>query len=320
MNRRGHGGSLSNTPITAPSLASVPRCSSPSTAPRVVFFGMRCAFSVPPLAALLDAGFDVQAVLLPGQRETAEAGMGDHAVVALARGASIPVLEMADRHGSEGVRAIAAHRPDVVVVACFPWRLPRTALDAPPLGCLNVHPSLLPRGRGPEPVFWTLRRGERRTGATVHLMDAGLDTGPIVAQAGWDVPEGVRAPALERRLAELGGRLLVAAIPGLAAGSLTPVAQDDALARSAPVPTAADFGVPTNLPARWAYNFVRGVAPLGGPLTLLVGATGERLPVRDAVDYDPEGTLDQPLVRDGETLLVRCKPGVVRLVVGESGD
>ena len=281
---------------------------------------MRCAFSVPPLAALLDAGFDVCAVVLPRQGETAEAGVGDHAVVDLARGAGIPVLDVAGRQGSEGAGAIKAHRPDIVVVACFPWRLPRTVLDAPPLGCLNVHPSLLPRGRGPDPVFWTLCRGERRTGATVHLMDAGLDTGPVVAQAGCDVPEGVRAPALERHLAELGGRLLVAAIPALAAGSVTPVAQDDALATTAPVPTAADFGVPTNLPARWAYNFVRGVAPLGGPLTLLVGATGQRLRLRDAVDYDPEGTLDQPLVRDGETLLVRCKPGVVQVVVGESGD
>jgi len=272
---------------------------------RVVFCGMRCASSVPPLAALLDADFDVRAVVLPE-------GGGEHEVVRLARGAGIPTVEVG---GLRRLDEIATHRPDVIAVACFPWRLPRAVRDLAPLGALNVHPSLLPAGRGPEPVFWTVRRGERRAGATIHLMDDGLDTGPILAREGFDVPEGIRAPDLEQRLAELGARLLVEAIPALATGAVAPLPQDDALATDAPVPTAADYLVPTNLPARWAFNFVRGVAPLGGPLMLVVGATGKRYFVFDALDYDADGTLDRPMMADGETMLVRFRPGVMRVVV-----
>ena len=282
--------------------------------PRVVFLGMACAASQPPLAALLDGGFDVRAVVLP-------AGLGEHpkqgdSIGALARSRGAPVLEI-QRLGQEEIATIAAHRPDAVVVACFPWKLPPPLLALPPLGCLNVHPSLLPVGRGPEPVFWTLRRGERRTGATVHGMDAGFDTGPIVAQAAIDVPEGVRAPALEWRLMELGGRLVVEALPKLAAGEIVPAPQDDARATMAPVPRAADWVVPTNLPAGWAFNFARGVAPLGGPLALHVGATGEQYAIRDAVDWAAEGELAAPAVDEGDGVLrVRFRPGWVRFRVG----
>ena len=281
---------------------------------RVVFLGMACAESEAVLASLLAAGFDVRAVALAGAGgEAAEAGPRS-AIEELAAEVAAPVVWVGGM-GTAEVGAIAAHRPNAVIVACFPWRLPREVLALPQLGCFNVHPSLLPVGRGPEPVFWALRRGERRTGATVHLMDAGLDTGPIVAQAAIDVPEGARAPALERRLMRLGGRLLVDVLPTLAAGRVRSVPQDEALATQAPVPTAADFGVPTNLPARWAYTFVRGVAPLGGPLAVLVASTRQRIPIRDALDYAPEAAMPEPVVDEGNGVLrVRFKPGAVRFL------
>ena len=221
------------------------------------------------------------------------------------------------RLDAAAIATIAAHRPDAVVVACFPWRLPEALLAAPRLGCLNVHPSLLPVGRGPEPVFWTLRRGERQTGATVHRMDAGFDTGPILAQTAIATPAGVRAAALEARLAALGGRLAARALADLAAGTARPVPQDDAGATAAPVPGPEDWVVPTNLPARWAFNFARGVAGLGGPLTLLVGATGERFALRDALGCDDGATLDAPSRRDGDALVVRFRPGVATFALAD---
>lgn len=289
--------------------------------PRVVFFGMRCAFSASPLAALLAAGCDVRALVLPGKPGSAStivapaAGPAESGIVALARTAGLPIVELGDLRHAASHAAIADHRPHLIAAACFPWRLPAALRAMPILGCLNVHPSLLPAGRGPEPVFWTLRRGERRSGTTIHLMDGGLDTGPIVARSFVEVEDGVRAPELELRLARLGGELLLAAIRALAAGEAVFTPQDPALATAAPIPTDADFLVPTNLPARWAFNFVRGVAPLGGPLELVVLATGERLQLRDALDYAPDGALDQPVVRDGDELRARFKPGIARFAL-----
>ena len=165
-------------------------------------------------------------------------------------------------------------------------------------------------GRGPEPVFWTLRRGERETGATIHIMDAGLDTGPILAQRRVPVSLGVRAPDLEWQLAELGGGLLPATIATLVNGTAQPRPQDEVMATAAPVPTADDFLMPTNLPASWAYGFARGVSPLAGPLAVAIGATRERIPVGDALDWD-SAAMAEPYSWDGETLRVRFTLGVV---------
>ncbi|MDP9469395.1 MAG: hypothetical protein M3Q71_01830 [Chloroflexota bacterium] len=329
---------------------------------RVVFFGMRCAASVPPLAALLNAGIEVRAVVLPApsqgppvqallplaplpsgseRQEQPEREMvmlrqftafGEHrkegdvpilhdpealGLVSLAQSAGLPVLEAASLRHPALFAAVAAHRPDAIVTACFPRRLPPALLAVPRLGGINVHPSLLPVGRGPDPVFWTLRRGERRTGATIHQMDARFDTGPILAQQAMDVPSGVRAPDLELQLARLGAGLLVPALHALASDRASPLPQNDALATRAPLPKAADYVVPTNLPARWAYNFVRGVAPLGGPLLLHVLSSGESFSVRDATTCADEGTLDRPVVRMGTDLLVRFRPGTVLFASAE---
>jgi methionyl-tRNA formyltransferase len=281
---------------------------------------MRCAFSAPPLAALLKAGFDIAAVVLPGtagasnvRRIVPVAGARDE-VERLASAARAPILEVRGLRRPEVVEALAETRPDLLVVACFPWKLSGPVLALAPRGGLNVHPSLLPAGRGPEPVFWTLRRGERQTGVTIHRLDERLDAGPIVAQEVVPVPEGIRAPDLERELAALGGRLLVPAARAAVAGEAGGTPQDETRATDAPSPGPQDWTVPTNLPAGWAYNFVRGVAPLGGPLELLVLATGERFSLADATGHEPFGRLETPYAAGGsaDELVVRFRPGTVR--------
>jgi methionyl-tRNA formyltransferase len=277
--------------------------------PRVLFIGMSCAGSEPPLRALMAADVDLRAVVVP--RGHAASPIGD-----LVRAAGVPILEVAEARRAATVAAIAAHRPDIIAVACFPWRLSPALLAVPTFGAVNVHPSLLPAGRGPEPLFWTFRRGERRTGVTLHLLDDGFDTGPVVAQEAIDLPDDIRLPELEAQLMEQGGALLVEVIHRLHRGELHPVPQDDAQATDAPTPSTADFAVPTNLPARWAYRFVRGVAPRGGSLELLVLATGERYPLANALGYDASDTQSEPVRNEGNGVLrVRFQPGTARLLV-----
>jgi len=271
---------------------------------RVVFLGQSCAAAMPPLMALLDAGFEIPAIILARQPW---ARLGEVQRVAIDAG--IPVVWV--RSAAEATDALRAVAPEVAVAACFPWRLPSWATELPPLGILNVHPSLLPAGRGPQPVFWTLRRGEPVTGATVHRMDAGFDTGPIVAQAEMKIPEGIRAPDLEQELMTHGGHLLIEALPKLAAGTLQPRPQPSPGASYAPVPSPADWTMMTSLPAAWAWNFARGVAPLGGPLTVIAGGTAIR--VSDALDWSPHERLPERVMDDGGgTFRVRFAPGWVR--------
>lgn len=271
---------------------------------RVLFLGQSCAAAMPPLTALLDAEIEIAAVVLarqPGAR------LGEIQRVASATG--IPVVWVTS--AAEAIAAIREASPEVAVAACFPWRLPHAAREIPPLGILNVHPSLLPAGRGPEPVFWTLRRGEPVTGVTIHRMDAGFDTGPIVTQAEMAVPEGIRAPDLERDLMALGGSLLVDALPALAAGTLHPRPQPSHGATHAPVPAPADWTMMSSLPAAWAWRFARGVAPLGGPLTAI--AVGAAIRVADALAWSPHERLPERVIDDGDgTVRVRFSPGWVR--------
>ncbi len=276
----------------------------------VLFLGQSCTTALPPLAALLEAGFAIPAVVLARQPGTR---LGDIQRVAAAAG--IPVVWV--NSAVEATTVIQSIAPQIAVAACFLWRLPRAARETPPLGIVNVHPSLLPAGRGPEPVFWTFRRGERTTGVTVHRMDAGFDTGPIVAQAEMPVPEGITAPDLERDLMTLGGSLLVEALPALAAGTLQPWPQPSVGVSRAPVPKPADWTMVSSLPAAWAWRFARGVAPLRGPLTAIAGGTAIR--VAAALDWSPAERLPEPVLDDGDgTVRVRFSPGWVRFRRSES--
>lgn len=294
---------------------------------RVLFLGLRCAFSYDPLAALTEAGLDVVAVAIPGPEAPRWSesggvrlvprprlpllGPGDqHDIVPFAWRRSIPVLEVSRLDEPETLARLAAYRPDVIALACFPWRLPPPVLALPRLGCLNVHPSLLPANRGPAPLFWTFRLGESRTGVTVHLVDERLDAGDIVLQEAIAVPDGIAGPDLEALCSQRGAQLLVAAIRGLASGTSVRRKQTPELASHHPWPLPDDFFIDPARPARWAFNFIRGVAHWSLPLVFRSG--GREFVLESALSYCPEGTLGRPYVRRGGELRVQCSPGILR--------
>jgi methionyl-tRNA formyltransferase len=303
----------------------------------VVFFGMAGTFSALPFEALLRAGFAVRAVVIPTPAVAHASGSpADQPpyrllptrrvaparralpLVGARTGASapqragelgMPVLEVARLDDPATVAALAAFAPDVIAVACFSLRLPPAILRLPRLGCLNVHPSLLPANRGPDPLFWTFRHGDVQTGTTVHLMDAGLDTGPILCQRPVPVPDGISEAELERTCAEIGGGLLVEAVRGLAAGTLQPIPQDEARATRFPFPTAADFEITPDRPARWADNFARGVLGRGEPVIVRTASAAFRLTA--PLGYDAGEKPAEPWRREGDELWLRCTPGVL---------
>lgn len=298
-----------------------------SNQPRVVFLGMRCAFSIYPLQSLIAAGIQVVAALVPGLRDTrpARSSLGVRLVAqeptldSVAHDAKIPLGCLRGVRHAEARELIAEVAPDVIAVSCFPWLLPRDILDLPPLGCINVHPSLLPRWRGPEPLFWTFRAGDATTGVTVHQMDNSFDTGAILAQQSLTIPSGIPGDALERQLAQLGGELLAGVIRDVAAGSVEPRPQGQTGVTIAPSPSDADLLTHTNQPALKLFNYVRGVTPLWGAIPVAVAPDQPTLLVVEALDVDPDGVLDAPVSQVGDICLIRCQPGVVTVRVTSSG-
>jgi methionyl-tRNA formyltransferase len=162
---------------------------------------------------------------------------------------------------------------DVMVVVAYGQILPASLLDAPRLGTLNVHASLLPRHRGPAPIEWSILSGDTETGVTIMQMDAGVDTGPILAQARVPVAGDATAGRLEDQLAELGGRLMVRSLDDLGHGRITPVPQLEEGATRAPRLSSEDGKLdPTTMSAQEIDRRVRALSERLGCWITLNGA------------------------------------------------
>jgi methionyl-tRNA formyltransferase len=192
---------------------------------RIAFAGTP-DFSVAPLEALLGAGYDVVGVLTQPDRPKGrgrQLASSPVKAAALARG--ITVSQPLTLKDEVGRAELAAWRPDVLIVVAYGLILPPAALTIPRLGCLNIHASLLPRWRGAAPIQRAILAGDARSGVTIMLMDAGLDTGPMLLKKEVLIGADETGGSLHDRLATLGGAALLEALEGHAAGTLRPTAQ-----------------------------------------------------------------------------------------------
>ncbi len=303
------------------------------SAPRALFLGMQSNFSHPSLRALLTAGVEVCAVILPApagdeniltrleppsRRRTllpVNQSFLHTSVQQLAWERALPLWQVSRLSDPAVCDLFRSYQPDVICTACFPRLVPSELLAIPRLGALNVHPSLLPENRGPEPLFWTFRLGHTCTGVTIHLMNEKLDSGDILAQEAIEVPEGISYAELEELCAALGGRLLAQAVQDLYRGRAVRKPQDESQSSYYPYPSnrdgREDFTIyPERWDARHVYNFIRGVKDWGEPLTLVAD---EELTLRVeevlVYSYKPNDLRLHTTQRDAWP--VRCKQGKV---------
>lgn len=282
--------------------------------PRVVLLGMRCVFTGPVLAALVASpDIDLTAVVLPGVHPAARHAHTDP-VLGRIEASGIPLIGVSSRADLTRApfrTAVEAIGPDAIAVACFPWRLPAWMLALPQRGCLNLHPSVLPAGRGPDPVFWAFRRGLRETGVTLHLMNEVFDAGPVIAQVRVPIPDDATIPSLERTLAETGSRVLLDHLRTAQDDLPSFLPQHEPDAWYAPVPRSDDLTVPTSWDARRAARFITAVTAVYGPLPVLVHATGRRLVVEEVLGIEEgEGNVT-PVTVQGDTARIRFANGTV---------
>ena len=237
---------------------------------RVVFMGTP-GFALPTLAMLADR-YDVVGVFT--QRDK-PAGRGQEIAVSpvkeFAQARGLPVYQPATLRRPEPVAELRALRPDLIVVAAFGLILPQEVLDIPQHGCLNVHASLLPRWRGAAPVAAAILAGDAKTGCTIMRMEAGIDTGPILAQKAIPIAPDDTTASLTLRLARLGAELLSATLPRWLAGEITPQPQDEACATYAPMVRKEDGRLDWTRPADHLARQVRAYQPWPGAYTTWKG-------------------------------------------------
>ncbi|MBN2046292.1 MAG: methionyl-tRNA formyltransferase [Anaerolineaceae bacterium] len=200
---------------------------------RVVFMGSP-AFSVPILEGLIHSYPVVGVVTQPDRPKGRGRKLSPPPVKVTAEAYGIPVIQPERlRRDAEAFDQIVTWAPDVIVVAAFGQIVKANVLDLPRFGCVNVHTSLLPRWRGASPIQAALLHGDRETGVTIMKMDAGIDTGPILAQEKLTIPDQINAEELEVLLSHLGADLLLRTLPDYLSGNLVPQPQDDAHATKA---------------------------------------------------------------------------------------
>ena len=202
---------------------------------RIVFMGTP-EFSVPPLRALLDAGYDVVGVITQPDRP---AGRG-HKLTAcpvkqLAQERNVPVYQFEKIKREEGVACLKALAPDLCVTAAFGQILSKEILDIPKYGTVNVHASLLPEYRGSAPINWCIINGEKIAGVTTMLTDVGMDTGDMLLRRETEIGDMETAGELTKRLSEIGAQLLIDTLREYPNGSIIPQKQDESRASYQPM-------------------------------------------------------------------------------------
>ncbi|MEM9139224.1 MAG: methionyl-tRNA formyltransferase, partial [Pseudomonadota bacterium] len=273
---------------------------------RLVFMGTP-DFAALVLQALIDAGHDIARVYTQPPRPAGRGkAMRPSPVHSLAEAAGIPVSVPERFRESQVIEELQAAEADAGIVVAYGQILPQAALDAPALGCVNVHASLLPRWRGAAPIQRAIMAGDAQTGVGIMQMDAGLDTGPVLAEAKTPIGPADTAGTVHDRLAGLGAALMVetlAKLPGLA-----PVPQPlDGVTYAAKI-DKAEARIDWSRPAAEVDRQIRGLAPFPGAWCEIGGARVKLLLSRLADGAGPPGT-----VLD-DALTVACGEGAVQIL------
>ncbi len=283
-------------------------------AARTIFFGSG-AFALPALDLLaVRPDVDLIVVVAPPDRAAGRgAAPTPVPVAARARALGLPLMQVAQVREPEVVARIASLAPDLGVLADFGQLIPPAILGLPRLGIVNLHPSLLPRHRGATPIPATILAGDREAGVSLMLMDAGLDTGPVVGSRRWPIDDRVDAPALEARAAAEGAALLAELLPSLLSGRTVGVPQAEARATLTRPLRRADGRLDPGRPATELERRVRALRPWPGSY---LEAGSVRLVVHEAsVGRGANGDLPGGLVADGDGLALATVDGRLRLDV-----
>jgi methionyl-tRNA formyltransferase len=269
----------------------------------VAFFGSGGEGSMVPLDAVSKV-HQVIAVVRPASARSglgralrslfSRLGIGQRAVLSRwARRNDVPLFDAVSGRDPELVDRLKRLAPDVICVSAFPWLLGGEILGLARRSALNLHSSLLPRHRGPNPLLWIYYENDKQTGVTVHQMNLRADAGDILAQESFDLPRGFAVDRLYSKKAELGGRLLVQVLGKLETSDLNPILQDERFSSYAP---QISHGVGLVNFSEWdverVWHFLSGLcARRREPLW---DARGKRVHYRSVLGYTPSDCCDDP--------------------------
>ncbi|MGS2776797.1 methionyl-tRNA formyltransferase [Robertmurraya sp. GLU-23] len=228
---------------------------------KIVFMGTP-DFSVPVLKSVIEAGYEVIGVVTQPDRPVGRKRVLTPPPVKVeAEKHGIPVLQPEKIRVREDLDQVLSLKPDLVVTAAFGQILPKELLEAPPLGCINVHASLLPELRGGAPIHYSIIQGKEKTGITIMYMAEKLDAGDILTQVEVEITEVDTVGSLHDKLSEAGSKLLLDTLPRLIKGELEPIPQNEKEATFAYNIKREEEKIVWSKTGEEIYNHIRGMNP-----------------------------------------------------------
>ena len=264
-------------------------------------------FAVPALRAVCEAGHTVAAVYTqPDKPKGRSLKLAPPPVKVCAQEYDIPVFQPTTMKDESVWEQIKAHQADCIVVVAYGKLLPKPVLEAAPLGCINVHSSLLPKYRGAAPINWAVVCGESVSGVSTMQLDEGMDSGDILLQCQTEIGEDETAGELHDRLSEMGAQLLLDTLTQAENGTLKPIKQEADKVSYAPMLDKKLAVIDWTQSAQRVHNLVRGLQPWPVALTM----NGEnRLKIHSTKPVDGCGQCGE--VISTEPLTVACGEGAV---------
>lgn len=277
---------------------------------RIVFMGTP-EFAVPCLQALIDTQHVAGVVTQPDKPAGRGNKLRPSPVKVMAESAGIPVYQPKSLRNAESAEPLRQWRPDLIVVAAFGQILRPHVLNLPPLGCLNVHASLLPRWRGASPIQHAILAGDGATGVTLMQMDEGLDTGAMFIQESLDIDPRETAASLHDRLALLGADMLRRHLDDILTGRIAPVPQDDAASTYAPMIRKEAGEIDWRQGTAVLDRLVRAMTPWPGAYSHWQGETLKIVRARPAVGTRPSGRPGQITRGSGGVIALTSDGGLL---------
>lgn len=268
----------------------------------IVYIGSAGLLSFIPLRALIESEHNISAFAFDDNSKSDFNITMSDSIQALALSHSIPLIKLNE---------IQSYEPDVILVSCYAQRLPQSILTLVKKAIFNIHPSLLPKFRGPAPLFWQFRQGINDFGVTIHLVTEEFDAGNIVSQQNVNMPDGIDINTATELLANVASELLLKILDNIE--HISETRQNNELASYQSFPKESDYTVSTLWPAKRIYNFINAYKESG--ISFLCEIEGKKFKLVDAYSYqeEPYENMNGAIVMlEGEEITFACLNSYVR--------
>lgn len=277
----------------------------------ILYIGSEGPLSLIPLQALIKSKHNVCAFAFDEQLNSDFNVINSGSTQSLALNNSIPLIKL-NKNYSNVVSQIQSYQPDVILVSCYARLLPRSILSLAKKGCFNIHPSLLPYFRGPNPLFWQFRKGINDFGVTLHRMTEEFDTGAIISQKSVKLQDGINKKEATELLAIIASDLILSFFDDAQNECVTEIAQDNKIASYQSYPTQSDYAVSTLWTAKRIYNFIN--AYKGSGVSFLCEINKQKFKLLDACSYqeEPYDNMNrEEVLQQGEVIKFACQTGYI---------